>query len=285
MFMIFRCYTVLTLLFFTNLLTTTLCSENYLYLTDRSYGAGMFSVFNSVIGCLDYYENSKAPGMVVNFEKNGTYYDSSRGQNWWEYYFEPINVGKKNDGNIKRIAEREMCEFSLYAQHHMSRYRANELIQRYVRLKPHITKQIDSYVSHNFKKSYVIGVHYRATDNRIDTILVPYDDMYDYIKTAIDKAPRSNIKVFIATDDAHFLNFINNKLSKYVIARESTIRSFTAQGVHLSNVGTPYKRGEDALIDCVLLSKCDILLKTESNLSDSSLMFNPRMPMVYLTKR
>jgi hypothetical protein len=45
-----------------------------------------------------------------------------------------------------------------------------------------------------------------------------------------------------------------------------------------------YKKGEDAVIDCVLLSRCSKLYKMASNLSDTSCKFNPLISVTNLNK-
>ena len=65
----------------------------------------------------------------------------------------------------------------------------------------------------------------------------------------------------------------------------STLRSSNNQPIDYSSSFSPYLRGEEALIDCLLLSKGRILIRTSSNLSLWSTYFNPSLPVVELTKR
>ena len=44
--------------------------------------------------------------------------------------------------------------------------------------------------------------------------------------------------------------------------------------------GDAYKKGEEALVDCLLLSRCDFLLKCTSHLSESSMYFNPKLECI-----
>ena len=45
------------------------------------------------------------------------------------------------------------------------------------------------------------------------------------------------------------------------------------------------KEVENALIDCILLSKTDLLIRTSSNFSLASTFFNPKLPVIELSKR
>lgn len=55
-------------------------------------------------------------------------------------------------------------------------------------------------------------------------------------------------------------------------------------GVHFINKNN-YSLGEEALIDACLLSKCDLLIRTSSNLSLWSTYFNPSLPTILLNHR
>lgn len=245
--------------------------------------AGFFSLFNSVLGALDNYEASREfVGFEVNFGNRGYYYDKIRGENWWQYYFEPIKISKGNFDNmaVQELPQNQSCRFSIFAQFDMSRKRANELINKYIRTKPHVQKRIDLFVENNFKNYTVIGVHYRGTDKVSEAPVVPYERVYNTIKK--DVVNIKNTKIFIATDDEYFLNFMKIKFGEQVICLDAT-RSLNGAALHTSQQYDKYNLGEDAIVDCVLLSKCNKLYKTASNLSDTSVKFNPDMPFVNLS--
>ena len=46
--------------------------------------------------------------------------------------------------------------------------------------------------------------------------------------------------------------------------------------------GNYYTKGEDVLIDCLLLSKCDFLLKCTSAVGEYALYFNPQLRCIDL---
>ena len=62
--------------------------------------------------------------------------------------------------------------------------------------------------------------------------------------------------------------------------------------MHRSVDGTPidviqgdnWNKGRDAVLDCLLLSRCDVLVRTASNLSLCAGFFNPRLPVVLLNR-
>jgi len=61
-------------------------------------------------------------------------------------------------------------------------------------------------------------------------------------------------------------------------------RSTDGYPLHINSFLDHYKCGEDALIDCILLSKGNFLIKTNSNLSQWATFFNPKVPFKELNK-
>ena len=47
---------------------------------------------------------------------------------------------------------------------------------------------------------------------------------------------------------------------------------------------TPFQKGEDAVLDCLLLSRCQVLIRTASNLSQCSALINPDVPEIALNR-
>ncbi len=253
-------------------------------LTATHYNPGFFSEFFTVLGALDFYDKSTedCTGLVVDFETKGLYYDAKHGYNWWNYYFEPIefNVDKKN---IKIFHDDKHSGFSIIAAHQMSVERGQELIKKYVKIKPHLQKKIDQFVSDHFKGHRVIGVHYRGTDKIIEAPKVGYDVLIKLLKAEEEKD--KNIKIFVATDEEKFLEEMRKNFPGKILAVDA-IRSANGYPVHYtSHRGAyNYKKGEDAVLDCMLLSKCAKLIRTSSNLSAASLRFNPSIEVTLLNR-
>lgn len=116
-------------------------------LTSPLYNPGLFSVFNTVIGALNYYDQGIISGLRVDFGSHGWYFDAARGNNWWNYYFEPIVLGenKQSDEPEQLFPTGQKIIFSLTAQFEMPRERAHELIQKYVHPRSHIIQHINTF--------------------------------------------------------------------------------------------------------------------------------------------
>jgi len=245
--------------------------------TSRNRTPGFFSNFEGVLGFLDFYETHPCAGVSVNFENQGYYYDSSHGPNWWEYYFEPINIVHNNKGFTRYLDWDSMHLLSLKTYTLMSRWRAHELISRYVKIKPAITTRVQDFTQQNFDGSFIIGIHYRGTDKNLEADRVSYQKVYDEIEKITCHIP--HYKIFVATDEQAFLDDIVKKYD--TIIYYPVIRSRSECAVHVMP-GNGYIKGEQALIDCLILSRCNLIIRTESYLSHCAGFFNPFVPIITL---
>lgn len=135
------------------------------------------------------------------------------------------------------------------------------------------------------KNKYVIGVHYRGTDHYMEVKLAKIEDVIQIIQRKVDELPRNqknNFVIFIATDTQQFIDAIlNTSLKDHVVFCEQ-VRSTTDVGVHNLDEKNNYQKGLEALVDCLLLAKSNLLIRTSSLLSTASIQFNPFMQVINL---
>ena len=242
-------------------------------LTLQAQSPGLFCVFNTVLGALDAYDKGSFQGLVVDFKDKGLYYDSEVGLNWWNYYFEPIHLGVEEGQQLKLFPQYRKTIFSLTGAYDMSLERAHALIQKYIRIKPALAEKIDELFERDFKGNYVIGVHYRGTDKKSEASVVEYEEF----KRNVDEVSGGKeCKIFVATDDAKFFQFMKAKYPQQVFGLDA-IRSSNGKPVHFTGREN-FRKGEEAVIDALLLSKCQYLIRNSSNLSYCSREFNPTIP-------
>lgn len=249
-----------------------------------NHDGGFFSWFKGAIGFLNFFEKNKKSGRYEGAEiffTGGPYFEQERGQNWWEYYFEPISLlpdGSKTTTTVTM----SLAKFSIEAcKVSFSRQLAHSLISKYIRLKPDIQNEVDAYVQNNFEGYFVIGIHYRGTDKSDETIHISRNRIYSELEALLKHAKRE-CKIFVATDEQDFLEEIERKYD--VVIALPMQRSSNGVPLHLGNqLVSPYTRGKEALLDCLLLAKSDIMIVwTQSNLSSAASDFNPNMPVVIL---
>lgn len=260
--------------------------NHFVILSSREL-SGMFSLFDDVFDLIKRYELGQYKGIGVNFDDRGVYYEPNLGKNWWSYYFEPISFGKKK--NIKKIMYPGnpryiiyVDDHDLYKKEHVNRKELFRLLQKYLRVKSHIQAKIDKFQQENLKDCFVISVHYRGTDKIEVAPSVPYQKVLEEVVKAIKLYADQEYKIFVATDEQAFLDYMINLFGDLVCYNKDALRSTNGKPVHLDKKLSRYKSGEDAIIDCILLSKGNILIRTSSNLSRWSTYFNPHIPVVKL---
>ncbi len=250
------------------------------------YPAGLFAEFAAVLGTLEHYETwqNQYVGVIVDFKDRGLYYDRAVGENWWEYYFEPIRiVGSNKDAVRKVIDNYQHVQFSVRSAGKMTRERGHRLISQYIRVRPHIQRKVDAFVHDHFHGAYVIGIHYRGTDKSVEAARVSYDNVLAVVTEKLAALGTQNIRLFLATDEQAFLDCMLNRFMDQLIYCK-IFRSSNGKPTHGLNADA-HQRGEEAVIDCLLLSRCHFLIRTQSHLGLCASIFNPLLPTTLLTSR
>lgn len=246
----------------------------------QGYWMGFFGNFNMVLGALESFEKGECKGVQVAFNESHCYFDPTKGENWWNYYFEPIYIGDLS--NSIYPPHKTIVDWILNTRWHMSKKYANYLIRKYIRIKPEILQEIDEFCGlQNFRDTYMIGVHYRGTDKMDKRYAEAEFFSHNQMLACMDlvKLKHPHARFFVATDEETFLEAAVKKYGRDITYVEQ-IRSTTQLAPHNMVEIPNYIKGKDALIDCLLLSRCNILIRTSSNLSCASVFFNPNIELI-----
>lgn len=244
--------------------------------------SGLFSEFAAVLGALEHYQAWRGyyAGLNVRFS-SGLYLEPAAGPDWWEYYFEPIDLGSQANAAVRIIGPHEHDMFAYRVEQTMPRAAGAALLARYIRLRPHLQAQVDSYARDNFGDAFVIGIHYRGTDKWEDAPRVPYEEIRATIQRVAQSAAAPQCKLYLATDEKAFLGYMLDRFPGRVLYREM-YRSTDGRPIDVVNQDGNHKKGEDAVLDCALLSRTRYLIRTASDLSLCSTFFNPALPEILL---
>lgn len=253
-----------------------------LVMVDRP--AGFFSVYFQVLGALDFCIRYGF-NLVLNFS-GGLYLDSESGSNWWEHYFETsqFHFSPIATQPVRLVLNTaEQCIFSYHGRY-LPLHRGFFLTTQ-IQIRQSILDRVDQFARAHLDGRYVVGVHYRGTDKvngvNAEAVRVPYAEVVRYLTESC--SPMTHF--FVATDEQACLEELQSKFDPRII-HYNAFRSRDGNPVHASSaIHSRTKIGEDALTECLLLSKCGRLIRTESNLSDACCFFNPTLPVVTLSKR
>ena len=152
---------------------------------------------------------------------------------------------------------------------------ANGLFEKYLGFNQKIVDEVNTYTNQHFTGKQVLGIHYRGTDKIIEAAKVTYEKLLFHTRNVLTANPDLNL-IFFSSDDAQAIHFLlNSDLSIPIIYRDDSVRSETGEPIHLTQANSKLIINRDAIVNCLILSKCNYLLKTASLLSDCSVIFNP----------
>ena len=220
-------------------------------------------VFHYLLGLMrDHESNIYSGGIKINFGKKGLYYDHAGEENWWNYYFDPVNIVINNKCAV------QVVQFDNDAYGHLadsiegvhgspgiSRKEANALFKKYFKLESRIQAEVDQFAADHFT-GLVISVHYRGTDKscsggNCEARKVTYVEMIENIQKYIRENNLEAFKIFVAADEEGFVQRMQEEFPGK-IAVSNARRSTDGQPLHF-NTKNPYETGRE-LSDRLLIA-------------------------------
>jgi hypothetical protein len=179
---------------------------------------------------------------------------------------------------------------------------ANEIIKKYIIPRKYILAKSDLFFKNFMENQQIIGVHIRSTD--ICDLQTEYNlyRRYSYIpkkfikevSRLVELAPKS--KIFVATDNQNSLDMMLDSFPNQVIYYSSIFQKaepYTGHGAMgwkmpgylTKNQEIAAKNGEEAIIDYLLLSKCNFLIHNGSSLARTVLLNKPNLNHINVHSR
>lgn len=244
---------------------------------------------------------------VVNFSGETTphFYDPEYGENVWEYYFEPIagvayselaawmQAGEVSPDLVHQYSDREVVHWHVHDPERITtfwsadpgpdrarwllakRELGRQYLRRYVRLKPQMQAKADALAQRLLTARYTFGVHIRGTDFHYADPTYP-QEYFDAIHEKARTLGLSDFAVFLATDQTQFVEAFEREFPGRVLTSEAARSRNDVAPFMLPHV-RPLKKGEDVLLDILLLSRCRFLFKSASAVGEYALWFNPEL--------
>jgi hypothetical protein len=284
--------------------------DKYLVIAGR--GCGFFSLFTQVLTILEpAWLAQYAPShKVIIFFNSYCYYWIPEGwngsKNMWEYYFEPVSDALITDAiqceesrlmhlNIDEIRSLVDASHGMVVNQHVSaltgfaglfnednRVRIKKIIDDRIKVKQSVLGLANAFFCRHMVGRKVVGIHFRGTDKRRELEAhVPGYKVFHQIDAYIDAIPREydDALVFLATDSLDALAAARRRLGSRLIFQEHCVRSADEAPIHLPNF--PYnnaRQGEEAIVDWLVLTRCDYFVHGVSNFSAAVLFMAPTLP-------
>ena len=255
------------------------------YAIDLNARVGFFAQLNWLVYILRHCEQR---ALMPRLRFSSPWYtEPARGPNWLAYHFRPHDPGLWLDtpatpapARVSRAEELDELGLPRRASLGLTLEEACAILQRHVSPQPEVIDLVESFVSGHFQPGATLGVHYRATDKGGEAPPLSPDDMLAAIRHHLHTEPHYRC-LYLASDDGHFVERALRELDGIpVVVREDELRSRDGRAVHTrSSAGENLRKGREALVNCLLLSRCDGLLRTASFLSGWASILNPRLPV------
>lgn len=225
---------------------------------------------------------------LLNFAKNNNVelniefgYKDKKKSKYFSKLFLPVN--EKMFSNIKHIRIEDTSEIKKGTDLNLllDLESANKLLFETYLVSDSLKYELDEFISVNFINEKVLGVHYRGTDKEGEAPRLQEDLLFQEIQKYINKGYS---KIFISTDEVAVLE--KAKLFFHplpVVYRQDAFRSADGDQFHRKAENAKDVINHDALMNILILSKTDFLLKTASIMSDCCFIFNPNLPYKILS--
>ncbi len=278
-------------------------------------GGGFFAELHKVIQCLIHYEKDLIRAHVDWTDEFFPYKDGAD-ENGWDLFFEPIPIAHKTTlaADVQKVISNSTAEFHelhdqectspwiAYDQFLPYRKYVNEIITKYIHLKPAVQQEWDAFYTAHMKGYTCIGVHARIA--RQHAWLVPgkrlpsLEDYYNEIDSLLKKHRGAKIKIFVASDSHQAIKQFKERYGDQILHIEAYRSQEDRDPCIMYTSGKYYKTHKDAwhadkhryfgglttMLDCLLLSKCEYVIHTTSNLAFFSTYYNPEIKSIYLPK-
>lgn len=280
-----------------------------LRITAKDCGAGFFALLLYAINQLIYAELHGFAAHVDFGERcrDGRlqrYYSADRGPNVWDYFFFPLSPTV-----VPRASDVQLTPKQLFNLHHLAvesvqtyphgvhrhlkipqwrydqawhwsmRSRAFRLLSGPMRLRPPPLRAVRNFYHEHVlgrgAERPLLGLHLRGTDKlkNIGGRIIGPAEYHPLVREYMAHHP--NALILLATDSPSFLAQMRRQYRDNLIVYDA-LRS--ERNVFVDRrVADNYKKGEDALVDSLLLSCANLLIKPASALSEFAVYWNPAL--------
>jgi len=213
--------------------------------------------------------------------KKSLYYDPSHGNNAFFNYFHLRGHNTQLQRPNFAISYWPNASTIRFSLNESPRWTYHHFINHHVGIQPWIENHVNNFIEAHFTANKIVGVHIRRTDivrnheNRIASKIELYiREINDYL----DQYPSSLI--YVATDDQLTLSYLKSTYGQQVIFQEC-LRSQDGNSIHghydPGTKGKNFNKGYEVLMDALILSRCNHLIRGHSRVTCYSLCINPEL--------
>ena len=270
---------------------------------------------HKVVQTIIHYEPRGFSNIIIDWTDEFFPYKNDAHENGWDCFFEPIILtNKKTDQLSEKVVVDSSAQFHemhdqvctapwiSYQQFLPYRQHIHDVINQYCRLKSNIKNEVEKKYVQLINGKMAIGVHARIA--RAHAWLVPgkrlptLQDYFAEVDRLLKKHKNDDVVIFVASDSHAAIDSFKERYGERAVSIEA-FRSAQDQDPCIMYTKGQYMKehpdvwhqekhgyfgGVTTLLDCLLLSRCDYMIHTTSNLAFFACYYNPMLKTIYLPK-
>jgi len=218
----------------------------------------------------DFYGKIFGNHLLLNYKPN---HDNDDVVDFWKL---KINIDVEQIDYFNQITNSNDCNF--FKHHNNDFVSANSVWFSYFKFSDEIIEEVNNFMQE--LKGKTLGLHYRGTD-KINTEggYINIEIFKQMVDDYLSKNEINNIIIF--TDERKTFNILKEYYNNYNIKYTNDFSNLSVDDILFINnkiynfdLDLSYKQ---CLIDTLILSKCDVNIKTSSQFSAWSKIFNPNL--------
>lgn len=195
---------------------------------------------------------------------------------FWRYIHSNLGIqcyphGRHKD--LRRYYDRP-CAVEVGEWYRHNRTLAHSIIDQHIAVNPEVLNRVEERWLRLFQpEAFVVGIHARGTDKAKGVggrKILPVE-YFPYMDRLID---RKDAVFFLATDDDDYLHVFRERYRDRIFFN-SVLRH--ERNVFKVMKYSSYQKGLEVLVDCLMLSRCQFLLKCSSAVSEFAVYFGSRL--------
>ncbi|MEZ5777645.1 MAG: hypothetical protein R3E44_04710 [Paracoccaceae bacterium] len=247
------------------------------------------------------------------------YFDDAQGPNVWDYYYEPIGPSLDDvqslirEGRVYTLStaselvrlyrwEPKSWFMNPYGYFRSVKNRADGdypadwwqaerdkarvfLHDGTLRFRPSILAQVEAFIAQNFSEE-TLGLQLRGSDKfdfgvgpNLSRKVLP-EEYFPHIDRYLAEHPKCT-RIFVATDQRQWLKDMETAYPGKVISYSEISLSDTDEN-RFHDAQAKAARGVEVLVDLLLLSRCDHVIKCHAAVGEMALVLNPKAPFLDL---
>ena len=284
--------------------------DTYIVIPNFDLNAGFTALLKFALnGIRNAVSDGRIPVVYLDRVSTFHFFDPEVGENVWDYYFEPpggityaqlreaMNREQVAHSQVRWVTPAEAYHWHSTAPDRLAtlwqdeefenaeqkkawfigrREEARRVVSQHLQVKEPILEKVEM-----FWKEYlaggsgpVFGVQIRGSDFGYADPCPP-ETYFAAIDRKIADENLPEFRIFVATDQAQFVTDFEERYGKGRVLSADCIRSTGSVAPFKLKGVSPYQKGEDVLIDIMLLSRCDFLYKCAAAVGEAALWFNP----------